>query len=163
MSEALPPSRDGAPPVSEAAPPARSAALTLGQAILALQALAALFAASLLSGLAKAGERLPTQGWIWGVGLATAVLLVTAAGTLARPWGRVLGWAVQAPMIAAGVASLPVAVVGVVFLGLWIAALRIGDRIDRERASYRDATRSAHRDATRASHRDATRAEGAAQ
>jgi len=162
VSEAEPPVREGEPPVNEAAPPARSAALTLGQAILALQALAALFATSLLSGLSKAGERLPNQGAIWGVGLAVALLLLIAAGTLARAWGRALGWAAQAPMIAGVVVSVPVAVVGGVFLGLWIAALRIGDRIDRERALYREATRAAYRDATRAAYRDATRAEGAA-
>jgi hypothetical protein len=38
------------------------------------------------------------------------------------------------------VISIPVAAVGVVFLGLWIAALRIGDRIDRERAAFREAS-----------------------
>jgi hypothetical protein len=125
----------------------RPAALTLGQAILGLEALAALFATSLVSGLARTGAGWPTQGWIWGVGLATAALLLVAAGTLGRPRGRVLGWGVQAPMILAGAVSLPVAMVGTVFLGLWIAALRIGDRIDRERAAYRDAPRPAQRDA----------------
>ncbi len=129
------------------APIPRSAALTLGQAILGLEVLAALFSTSLVSGLARTGEDGPTQGWIWGIGLGAAALLAVAAGTLGRPWGRVLGWVVQAPMILGGAVSLPVAMVGVVFLGLWIAALRIGGRIDRERAAFRDAPRAAFRDA----------------
>lgn len=98
------------------APTPRSAALTLGQAILGLEALGALFATSLVSGLVRTGEGRPTQGWIWGVGLVVAV---------------------------------PVAMVGVVLLGLWIGAFRIGDRIDRERAVYHDAPRAAHRVAPR--------------
>jgi hypothetical protein len=117
----------------------RSAALTLGQAILALESLAALFATSLVSGLARVADSSASRGAIWGVGLGVVAALALAAGTLGRPWGRGLGWALQAPMIAAAMISIPVAMVGVVFLGLWIAALRIGDRIDRERAAFREA------------------------
>jgi hypothetical protein len=117
----------------------RSAALTLGQAILSLESLAALVATSLVSGLARASEGDASHGTIWGVGLVVVAALALAAGTLRRPRGRVLGWALQAPLIAAGAVSIPVAIVGVVFLGLWIAALRIGDRIDRERAAFHEA------------------------
>ena len=123
-------------PASPSTP--RSAALTLGQAILVLEALAVLFATSLLSGLARVAEESHSRGAIWGVGLTVIAALAVAAGGLGRPWGRALGWVLQAPMIGAAVVSIPVAAVGVVFLGLWIAALRIGDRIDRERAAFRD-------------------------
>jgi hypothetical protein len=127
----------GPDPVGHTA--SRSAALTLGQAILVLESLAALFGTSLVSGLARVAESGASRGAIWGVGLSVVAALALAAGTLGRPWGRALGWALQAPMIAAAVVSIPVAVVGVVFLGLWIAALRIGDMIDRDRAAFHEA------------------------
>lgn len=119
-------------------PAPRSAALTLCQAILALEALAVLFATAYLAGLSVAdGPGITTAGPVWGIGLAVAIALVAAAGVQSRRWGRVAGWGLQAPMLLACVVSLPIAIVGVGFVGLWVGALRIGGRIDRERAAHR--------------------------
>ena len=114
----------------------RSAALSLGQGILGLEALAAVFSATYLAGLARSGGLEYSEGTMWGVGLGLAACLIVAAGTLARPWGRTLGWALQVPMLSAAALSVPVAALGFTFVVLWIAALRLGDRIDRERAEF---------------------------
>lgn len=124
-----------ADPLPGAAP--RSAALTLGQAILALEAFAVLFAAAYLASTpVTTGAEARTPGPVWGVGATLVVAFVAAAGAQGRPWGRTVGWILQAPMLAAAVVSIPVAVVGLGFVALWLAALRIGDRIDRERAAF---------------------------
>ncbi|MFP5360905.1 MAG: DUF4233 domain-containing protein [Actinomycetes bacterium] len=114
--------------------PQRSATLVFTQAVLALQALAVLFAVLVLWGLTRAGE-LDLPAWLlWGGGLGFVILLGYAAGKQGRRWGRWLGWFLQVPMLVAGLAESTIAVIGVMFLALWITGLRLGGRIDRERA-----------------------------
>ena len=59
-----------------------------------------------------------------------------------KRWGRWLGWVLQAPLLLAGLVEPAIAIIGLIFLGLWIMALRLGGRIDRERAE-RDAAAEA--------------------
>jgi len=120
------------------APRQRSARLVFTQAVLGLQALAAVFAATFVSGMANAGAVKASQGAIWGLGLWLMVMLGYAAGQQKKPWGLWLGWVLQAPLILGAFIDPAIAIIGVMFLALWIAALRIGGRIDRERAE-RDA------------------------
>ena len=123
--------------------PQRSATLVFTQAVLALQALAALFAVLVLWGLNRAGE-LDLPAWLlWGGGLGFVILLGYAAGKQGRRWGRWLGWVLQVPMLVAGLAESTIAVIGVMFLALWITGLRLGGRIDRERAERVAAEESA--------------------
>lgn len=129
------------------AKPQRSARLIFTQTVLALQGIAALFAAIVSLGLGKAGM---LGGWVDVApqalvigGLVLMVLLLAASGVQQRSWGRWLGWALQAPMIAAGVAVPAIGVIGLMFLALWITALRLGGRIDRERAERADAEEAA--------------------
>ncbi|MDN4483759.1 DUF4233 domain-containing protein [Demequina lignilytica] len=121
--------------------PQRPATLTFTQAILGLQAFAAIFAILLLWGLGRAGEVAAPAWLVWGCGLPFVLALGYAAGQQRKGWGRWLGWALQAPMLAAGLVEPAIALIGVIFLGLWIMALRLGGRIDRERAE-RDAAAS---------------------
>lgn len=123
-------------PATPPARPARSAELTLAQAILALEALAALFATSLLAGFAKTGDVDLPSGAIWGGGFALTAIVFAGAGLQGRPWGRAFGWVLQVPMLAAGLVSPAIGVVGAMFVVLWFSALRLGGRIDRERAAY---------------------------
>lgn len=125
------------PPAADAEPagrPPRPATLVFTQAVLALQSLAALFATLLVSGLGKAGTVSVPAGVTWGAGLSLVVLLGYAAGQQKKRWGRWLGWILQLPMLVAAVIDPAIAIIGFMFLGLWIMALRIGGRIDRERA-----------------------------
>lgn len=117
-----------------AARPQRSALLVFTQATLLLQAFAALFAVLALWGLARAGEVQIAPGALWGLGFGFVALLAFAAGQQGTPRGRFMGWLLQLPMLAAGFVLPAIAVIGVVFLAIWILGVRLGSKIDRERA-----------------------------
>ncbi|WP_353848722.1 DUF4233 domain-containing protein [Cellulomonas sp.] len=64
-----------------------------------------------------------------------------AAGMVGRPGGYLVGWVLQGWMVGAAVVLPRVArdvavLVALVFVGLWVVALRLGGRIDRERAEF---------------------------
>jgi hypothetical protein len=65
-------------------------------------------------------------------GLALACLLV--AGMLRRPWGYAGGWLLQVAVIATGYWVPLMYVLGALFAGLWVVALRVGTRVERERS-----------------------------
>jgi hypothetical protein len=67
-------------------------------------------------------------------GLALACLLVAAL--LRMPGGYLLGSLLQVAVIATGFWVRSMFVVGAVFAVLWFVALRVGGRIERERAAY---------------------------
>jgi hypothetical protein len=119
---------------AEVSKPQRSARLIFTQTVLGLQALAALFATLVTWGLSRTDLVNVSTGWIWGVGMVLMVALFYVAGKQKERWGIPAGWVLQAPMILAGLVVPAIAVIGVMFLGLWIMALRLGGRIDRERA-----------------------------
>jgi hypothetical protein len=56
--------------------------------------------------------------------------------TVTRPGGYVAGSVAQVLVLAAGVVMPMMAVVGAVFVIMWVVALRLGGRIDRERAAW---------------------------
>lgn len=107
--------------------------------MLVLEACVVLFAALVAYGLEVAE---PRQVWLLGGGLALSLLL--AAGLLRQPGGYVVGSVLQVAVVAGGLLVPLMFVVGGVFALLWIAALRLGARIDRERAEReRDAEQAA--------------------
>jgi hypothetical protein len=120
--------------VQEPAPRQRPATLIFTQTVLALQSLAALFATLVVFGLSRAGEVALAPGWMWGGGLGLMVALAYASGQQRKRWGRKVGWVLQAPMLVAGTVVPAIALIGGMFLVLWITGLRLGSRIDRERA-----------------------------
>lgn len=130
--------------------PQRPAILVFTQAVLALQAFTALFAALTVFGLAR-GEALSEHPYslilsmIVG-GFVLMLLLLLAAGVQQRRWGRWLGWVLQVPMLVAGLVVPAIAVMGAVFVALWIMALRLGGKIDRERAERDEAAAAAATD-----------------
>jgi hypothetical protein len=102
----------------------------LAATILALEAFVVFFAALVakdLSGLSA------STALLGGGALALACLVV--AGLLRSTAGYVLGWAVQLMMIATGFWVPAMFFLGVLFAGLWVTALRVGARIERERAA----------------------------
>jgi hypothetical protein len=68
-----------------------------------------------------------------GLGLAVASLLV--AGMLRRRGAYAVGWVLQAASIALGVVVHLMFVLGVIFALLWLGAVGLGGRIERERAA----------------------------
>jgi membrane-bound ClpP family serine protease len=124
----------------EGAPkPQRPATLTFTQAVLGLQVLAAFFATLASWGLSRTTEVSLSAGWIWAGGAVLMVALFYVAGKQKSKWGRIAGWVLQVPLIVAGLVVPAIAFIGVMFLVLWIMGLRIGGRIDRERAERLEA------------------------
>ena len=114
--------------------PQRPATVIFTQTTLALQAFAALFAVLAVWGLARAGELEVSSAAVWGLGFGYVALLAYAVGQQGKPRGHAWGWAMQVPMLVAGFVLPAIAVIGVVFLAIWITGLRVGGKIDRERA-----------------------------
>ena len=70
------------------------------------------------------------------VGGGLSVLLILLSGFVSRPGGYVAGSVVQVLVLAVGFLVPMMFVVGGIFVVLWVVALRLGGRIDRERAEY---------------------------
>ena len=70
---------DAAPEFAPGYKALRSAKLTFTQAILGLEALAALFATTFVAGMANAGAVKASAGAIWGLGLWLVLMLGYAA------------------------------------------------------------------------------------
>lgn len=107
----------------------RSARRQFAATMLVLEACVVLFAALVAFGL-RAAE--PGTVWLLAGGLALSLLL--AAGLLRRPGGYVVGSVLQVAVVAGGLLVPLMFVVGGIFAVLWAVSLRLGARIDRERA-----------------------------
>jgi hypothetical protein len=101
------------------------------QTILVLEAVLVFFATLVAYGL-----RVTDVGTIWLVGGFLTLLLIVLSGFVSRPGGYVAGSVAQALVLAGGFAVPMMFVVGAVFVVLWVVALRLGGRIDRERAEF---------------------------
>lgn len=101
------------------------------QTILVLEAVLVFFATLVAYGL-----RLAEPAAVWWVGGTLSVTLIVLSGLMTRPGGYVAGSVVQALVLAVGFFVPMMFVVGGIFVVLWIVALRLGGRIDRERAEY---------------------------
>ena len=87
------------------------------------------------------GLRIASTGAIWAVGGGLTLALLVISGIVARPGGYVAGWVAQVWVVAAALVLPSTArgmalVVAGVFIVLWAVSLRLGGRIDRERAEY---------------------------
>lgn len=126
--------------------PQRPAILVFTQAVLLLQAFVALFATLVLWSFAR-NDFIDIDPWVALVGGVVLMLaLFYASGKQAKRWARVAGWVLQVPMLVAVVLEPAVAVIGAIFLILWIMALRIGGRIDRERKEREQAAQGERTD-----------------
>lgn len=69
------------------------------------------------------------------LGLGLTVACVVAGGTMGRPFGGWLGWAVQVATFLMGFLITAMVALGVVFLSLYAGSWFLGARIDRERVA----------------------------
>lgn len=97
--------------------------------ILVLEAFLVLFAT-----LAAFGLRVAPSSAVWLLGGVLAVSLILVSGMLRWPAGYVAGSALQVPLLASGLLIPMMFVVAGIFVALWVVGLRLGGRIDRERA-----------------------------
>jgi hypothetical protein len=96
---------------------------------LVLEAMVIFFAALVaknLSGL--------TVGQAVGAGGALALLCLLTAGLLRVRAGYIVGWALQAVMVALGFVVPMMFGIGLLFTALWAAGLWAGTKVERERA-----------------------------
>jgi hypothetical protein len=114
----------------------RHARPQFASSVLLLEAILVLFATLTAYGLAAARQTVFSAGTAWLVGGALMVVLAVLSRTVTRPGGYVAGSVAQVLVLAAGVVMPMMAVVGAVFVIMWVVALRLGGRIDRERAAW---------------------------
>jgi hypothetical protein len=114
----------------------RPARPQFASSVLLLEAILVLFATLTAYGLAAARQTTFAAGTAWLVGGALIVVLAVLSRTVTRPGGYVAGSVAQVVVLAAGVVMPMMAVVGAVFVIMWVVALRLGGRIDRERAAW---------------------------
>lgn len=70
----------------------------------------------------------------WWVGGTLAGACVVTAGLLRRPWGYLVGSALQLLVVAAGFVVPAMFLLGPVFAGLWVLALHLGRKVARLQA-----------------------------
>ena len=68
-------------------------------------------------------------------GCVVALLLFVAAGLVRRPGGFVIGWIMQIAMIGFGFVEPAFFIIGVVLIGLWVAAIVVGRKGEAARAA----------------------------
>ncbi len=121
--------------------PKKSALTQFTSLTLQLEAFVVAFAAVALYGLRDSFyEKGPiTVGdpmAIWVVGGVLFVVLLVLSRLTPRAVGIAGGTIVQVLVIATGLALPMMYLVAAVFVAMWVASLRIGTRVDRERREY---------------------------
>ena len=109
----------------------RPATIVFAETMLLLEAFLVVFATLVAFGL-----KVAPAAQVWTVGLGLALVLGLLSGVQRHRTGRVAGSAAQLAVLACGLAVPMMFVVGGVFVVLWVALLRLGARIDRERAAF---------------------------
>jgi len=74
------------------------------------------------------------RGPALGAGLGLAALALLTAGLLRFRWAYALGWLVQAGVLALGLVTGAMFVMGIIFTGLWVLALVLGRRVEEMKA-----------------------------
>jgi hypothetical protein len=95
-------------------------------AILALEGIAVALAVP----VAVVQQRGAATVWVLAV-LAVALLL--GAGVVRRPRGAVVGWVLQAAVLAASLLLPALAILGLAFLAVWVTAVVLGARAEQVR------------------------------
>lgn len=111
--------------------PSRRRTLTesLGSIVLACEALT-VFLASLVAFGLDAVHPLPPAAALIGGGVLFIALIMTA-GLLRHRYGLIVGWVLQALLIATGFLVPVMFFLGAIFVAMWTYAILTGTRIDR--------------------------------
>lgn len=121
------PADDLTTPPRRKAPAKRQFAAT----VLMLEALLVLFATLVAFGL-----RVADPAVVWTAGGVLVVVLVVLSRLAGQPGSYVAGSVVQGIVLAGAFVIPLLLVIGLVFVAMWVTALRLGGRIDRERAEW---------------------------
>ena len=99
--------------------------------VLMLEAFLVLFATLVAHGL-----RIADTATVWLVGGVLMVVLIVLSRLVGQPGSYVAGSVVQVIVLAGTLVIREMLVVGLLFVVMWLAALHLGGRIDRERAEW---------------------------
>lgn len=118
--------------------PKKPAKVLFTSTILVLESFVMVFATLALYGLRTVPDVAPSlpPGLIWGLGGTMVVVLLVLSRLVGRPGGYLAGSLAQLPVVAAGFVVPMMFVVAAIFVILWVVSLRLGARVDRERAAY---------------------------
>jgi uncharacterized membrane protein len=121
--------------------PKKSALVQFTSTTLLLEAFLVIFATLVVWGLrdsdfGRGPLRIDSGAAIWVLGGVLALVLVILSRVQGSAAGRAAGSVAQIPVFAMGLLVPMMFFVGGVFVVLWIFALRLGSRVDRERAEY---------------------------
>jgi hypothetical protein len=112
----------------------RGAAESLGAIVLGFESIVAFLAGLVVYGLRVLPDGI-ADGWGVAGGSALAVLMVLTAGLLRHRWAIVLGWMLQV-VVALGAILVPaLAIVALIFGGMWAYATIKGAALDRRNAA----------------------------
>ncbi|MCS5730415.1 DUF4233 domain-containing protein [Herbiconiux moechotypicola] len=103
---------------------------SLAAIVLGFESIMMFFAALVIFGL----KALPAP-FALGGGAALCILLIATIPLLRFRWGYWLGWGLQAVIVAACFLVPMLAIVAVIFIGLWVYSMVKGAQIDREKAA----------------------------
>ncbi len=78
----------------------------------------------------------PGAGTVWLAGGVLVVVLIVLSRAVKSPGGYIAGTAVQLPVVLSGLVVPMMFILAAVFVPLWFISLRLGAKIDRERAAY---------------------------
>ncbi len=122
--------------------PKKSAKIQFSATILLLEAFVVFFATLVLYGLRDNKAGLPTTAphldgtTIWILGGVLVLVLIFVSRLCGRPGGYLAGSLVQLPVILSGLIVPMMFLVAAMFAFMWVLAMRLGERVDRERVEY---------------------------
>jgi len=103
----------------------------LGSIVLGFEAVVVFLAGLTVYGLKALPAGIPP--W-WGIvgGSVLAIAMIALAGAIARPGAIIVGWVLQALVLAAAFLVPAIALVALIFGGMWTYATIVGARVDRK-------------------------------
>jgi Protein of unknown function (DUF4233) len=107
----------------------------LASTVLTAEALVVFFACLVAVQLTDIGT-----ATVWAVGGSFALLCLLLCGLLRHRWALWVGSAFQVVLIASGIVIPMMYAIGVFFAMIWIAALRVGAKVDAIKAARAAAT-----------------------
>ena len=111
----------------------RTHAQKLGAIVLGFEAIVVFLAGLTVYGLNVLPQGIPS--W-WGIvgGIVLAVAMIALSGAIARPGAIAIGWVLQALVLASALLVPAIALVALIFGGMWGYATIVGARMDRRQA-----------------------------
>jgi hypothetical protein len=121
--------------------PKKSALVQFTSTTLLLEVFVVIFATLAVWGLrgsefGRGPLQIESGAVIWALGGVLVLVLVILSRAQGSAAGRAAGTVAQVPVLAMGLLVPMMYLVGGIFVVLWIYALRLGARVDRERAEY---------------------------